>query len=70
MDPRNIINMKTQKKDILGQYFFTLFSNQITQYFLKIPDMFVYEFFTKYPLNDQTLKVILEVLKTSNNKKM
>lgn len=70
MDTRNIIDINTQKENVLGQYFFSLFSNTITRYFLKIPDMFVYEFFTKYPLNNQTLKVILEVLKTSNNEKL
>lgn len=70
MDTRNMININTQKKSILGQCFFSLFSNPITQYFLKIPDLFVYECFTKFPLTNQTLKVILEVLKTSTKKKM
>lgn len=70
MDSREIIDTNTQKKTVLGQYFFSLFNSSITQYFLKIPNMLIYNLFTKYSLNDQTLKMILEILKTTKNEKM
>jgi len=69
MDKRYIIDNNKHKKKVFGQYFFGLFSKPITKYFLKNPDIFVNKLFAEYPLNEQTFYVILEVLKTSNNKK-
>ncbi|XP_025192516.1 DNA-dependent protein kinase catalytic subunit-like [Melanaphis sacchari] len=37
-------------------------------YYLKNPDIFVIKLLTEYPLNDQILYVILEILRSSNNK--
>lgn len=70
MDTSYITDTNTNTKIIFGQYFFNLFSKPITKYFLKIPDIFVFKLFNEYPLNNQTLKVILEVIKTSSNNKM
>lgn len=70
MDKRDIIDINKQQKVNFGQYFFNLFNKVISLYFLKIPNMFVYKMFVEYQLSDQTLKVIFEVLKISNNKKM
>lgn len=53
-----------------GQYFLNLFNKPITKYFLKIPDIFVNKLFIEYPLNDLSLNMIFEVLKTSSDEKM
>lgn len=69
MDKNYIIDISKYKQKVFGQYFFSLFSKPITKYFLKNPDIFVIKLLTEYPLSDQTFYVILEVLKTLNNKK-
>lgn len=70
MDTSYIIDINTKKKYLFGQYFFNLFNKPITKYLLKIPEIFVYKLFVEYSLNDQTLYVILEMLKMSNNENM
>lgn len=69
MNQNYIIDTNTHKKKIFGQYFFSLFSKPITKYFLKNPDVFVTKLFAEYPLNYQTLYVVLEVLKMNNKRK-
>lgn len=68
MDKNYIIDTNKYKQKVFGLYFFSLFSKPITKYFLKNPDISVIKLLTEYPLNDQTFYVILEVLKTLNNK--
>jgi hypothetical protein len=69
MDKSYIIDTNKYKYKLFSQYFFSLFSKPITKYYLKNPDIFATKLLTEYPLNDQIFYVILEVLKTSNNKK-
>lgn len=69
MDKNYIFDTNKNIQKVFGQYFFILFSKPITKYFLKNPDISVIKLLTEYPLNDQTFCVILEVLKTLNNKK-
>ncbi|XP_029343352.1 DNA-dependent protein kinase catalytic subunit isoform X2 [Acyrthosiphon pisum] len=69
MDKNYNIDINKYKQKVFGQYFFSLFSKPITKYFLKNPDISIIKLLTEYPLSDQTLYVILEVLKTLNNKK-
>ncbi|XP_060849991.1 DNA-dependent protein kinase catalytic subunit-like isoform X3 [Rhopalosiphum padi] len=69
MDKSYIIDTNKYKYELFSQYFFSLFSKPITKYYLKNPEIFATKLLTEYPLNDQIFYVILEVLKTSNNKK-
>ena len=69
-DTTDIFNINTNKNMALGQYFFNLFSKPITKYFLQIPEIFVDKLFIEYPINDRSLYVIFEVLKTSSDEKM
>lgn len=68
MDKNYMIDTNIHKQKVFGLYFISLFSKPITKYFLKHPDIFVIKLLTEYPLSDQTFYVILEVLKTLNNK--